>query len=44
MKDRIPARAYENLLRWANKTKVGDKTFRSGREAVAYIKKLMKKR
>lgn len=42
MKDRIPHQNYEKLLQGAGKTEPGDKTFRSSREAVAYIKKFAK--
>ena len=42
MKGRIPSRAYESLLRWADKTEPGDKTFQSSRKAISYIKKLSK--
>jgi len=41
--EKIPDRAYERLLQWARRRKPGDKVFRSGREAIAYLKKLVKK-
>ena len=34
VEEKIPDRAYEELLRWAAKTEPGDKVFQSGREAV----------
>lgn len=43
VEENIPDRAYEELLRWAGKTEPGDKVFRSGREAVDYLKRLAKK-
>ena len=43
VEEKIPDRAYEELLRWAGKTEPGDKTFRSGREAVDYLKRIAKK-
>ena len=43
VEETIPDRAYEELLRWAGKTEPGDKVFRSGREAVDYLKRLAKK-
>ena len=43
VEEKIPDRAYEELLRWAKKTERGDRVFRSGEEAVAYLKKLIKK-
>ena len=42
--EKIPDRAYEELLRWASKPEPGRKVFHSGNEAVAYIKKLVRKR
>ena len=44
VEEKIPDRAYEELLRWAKTTESGDKAFRSGAEAVDYLKKLGKKR
>ena len=43
VEDKIPDRAYEELLRWAGKAHRGDKTFRTGREAVDYLKRIAKK-
>jgi hypothetical protein len=43
VEEKIPDRAYEELLRWAKTTEPGDKTFRTGAEAVDYLKKLGKK-
>lgn len=43
VEDKISDRAYEELLRWAGKAEAGDRTFRSGREAVDYLKKISKK-
>jgi len=43
VEEKIPDKAYKELLRWAAKTKPGDKVFASGREAVAYLKKISKK-
>lgn len=44
VEEQIPDRAYEELLRWARKPEPGRKVFHSGKEAVAYIKKLARKR
>jgi hypothetical protein len=38
----IPERAYEELLRWAGRTERGDKVFRSGTDAVKYLKNRVK--
>lgn len=43
IEQKIPGRAYEELLRWAGKTEPGDKVFHDGREAVAYLKRIAKK-
>ena len=43
MKRRIPARAYDNLLLWAGKTKPGYRIFQSGREAFEHLKRLVEK-
>ena len=43
IEEKIPDRAYEELLRWAQKTEPGDKVFQSGREAVEHIRRLVKK-
>ena len=43
VEEKIPDRAYEELLRWAAKTEPGDKSFRSGREAAAHLKRIAKK-
>ena len=43
VEEKIPDRAYEALLRWAAATHPGDKTFKSGKEAVAYVRGLIKK-
>jgi hypothetical protein len=43
VEEKIPARAYEELLRWAARPHRGEKVFHSGKEAVAYIKSLVKK-
>ena len=43
VEEKIPDRAYEELLRWAGKTEPGDKTFRSGREAIDHLKRIAKK-
>ena len=43
VEEKIPERAYEELLRWAAKTESGDKVFRSGREAVDYLRRRAKK-
>ena len=42
--DKIPDRAYEELLRWVRKPEPGRKVFHTGKEAVEYIKKLARKR
>ena len=44
VEDKIPDRAYEELLRWVRKPEPGRKAFHTGREAVAYVKKLARKR
>lgn len=43
VEEKISERAYEELLRWAGKTEKGDKTFRSGREALEYLRRIAKK-
>jgi hypothetical protein len=43
IEEKISDRAYEGLLRWAAKAEPGDKVFRSGREAVEYLKRIAKK-
>ena len=43
VEDKIPDRAYEELLQWAGKTEPGDRTFRTGREAVGYLRRIAKK-
>ena len=43
VEDKIPDRAYEELLRWAVKPHRGDKTFQSGRDAAAYLRRIAKK-
>lgn len=44
VEEKIPDRAYEELLRWVRKPEPGRKVFRTGKEAVAHIKKLARKR
>ena len=44
VEDKIPDRAYEELLRWVRKPEAGRKVFHSGKEAVEYVKKLARKR
>ena len=44
IEEKIPDRAYEELLRWVAKPEPGRKAFRTGKEAVAYIKRLARKR
>ncbi len=44
IEEKIPDRAYEELLRWVSKPEPGRKVFHSGREAVAYVRKLAHKR
>ena len=44
VEDKIPDRAYEELLRWVRKPEPGRKVFRTGKEAVAYLKQLARKR
>ena len=43
VEDKIPDAAYEALLRWARKSGPGDRTFRTGREAVEYLRRIAKK-
>lgn len=43
VEEKIPDRVYENLLRWAAKAEPGDRVFRSGRQAVEYLKRIAKK-
>lgn len=43
VEEKIPDHAYEELLRWAGKVEPGDKVFRTGREAVDYLKRIAKK-
>ena len=43
VEDKIPDQAYEALLRWVRKTEPGDRTFRTGREAVDYLRRISKK-
>ena len=43
VEEKIPDRAYENLLRWAGKAERGDRTFRTGHEAVEHLKRIAKK-
>ena len=44
VEDKISDRAYEELLRWVSKPEPGRKVFHSGKEAVAYVRKLAQKR
>ena len=44
LEDKIPDRAYEELLRWVRKSEPGRKVFRTGKDAVEYAKKLARKR
>ena len=44
VEEQIPDRAYEELLRWVRKPEPGRKVFQTGKEAVAYIKRLARKR
>ena len=44
VEEKIPDRAYEELLRWVRKPEPGRKAFHTGREAVEYVKKLARKR
>lgn len=43
IEEKVPDRAYEELLRWAAKTELGDKVFSSGREAIEHLKRISKK-
>ena len=43
VEDKIPDHAYEELLRWVSKPEPGWKVFHSGKDAVAYVKKLARK-
>ena len=43
VEEKIPDRAYEELLKWAKKSKPGDRTFQSGQEAIAYLRRIAKK-
>ena len=43
VEDKISDRAYEELLRWVRKPEPGRKVFHSGKEAIAYVKKLARK-
>lgn len=40
VEEKIPDRAYEELLRWSREHQQGDRIFRSGQEAIQYVKKL----
>ena len=44
VEEKIPDRAYEELLRWVRKPEPGRKVFHTGREAVAHVKQLARKR
>ena len=44
VEDKISDSAYEELLRWVRKPEPGRKSFRTGPEAIDYIKKLARKR
>lgn len=44
IEDKIPDRAYEELLRWVQKTRSTRKSFRSGQEAIDYVKRLARTR
>ncbi len=43
VEEKIPDRAYEELLRWVSKPERGRKIFHTAKEAVAYAKQLAKK-
>ncbi len=43
VEEKISDHAYEELLRWVSKPEPGRKAFRSGKDAVAYVKKLARK-
>lgn len=43
VEEKVPDAAYEALLRWVAKPERGTKVFHSGKEAVAYIKQLVRK-
>ena len=43
VEDKMSDRAYEELLRWVSKPEPGRKVFHSGKEAIAYVKKLARK-
>jgi len=44
VEEKIPDRAYEELLRWVRRPEPGRKVFRTGKEAVEYVKRLAQKR
>ena len=43
VEEKIPEGAYEDLLRWVSTPEAGRKVFHTGKEAVAYVKKLVRK-
>ena len=43
VENKIPDRAYEELLRWVSKPEPGRRVFHAGKEAIAYVKKLARK-
>jgi len=44
VEEKIPDRAFEQLLRWVSRTRTTRKSFHSGQEAVEHLKRLMAKR
>lgn len=44
VEDKIPDRAYEELLRWVQKTRSTRKSFQNGQEAIDYAKQLARPR
>ena len=43
VEEKIPHSAYEDLLRWVSKPEPGRKVFHTGKEAVEYVNKLVRK-
>ena len=43
VEEKIPDSAYEDLLRWVSRPEPGRKVFRTGKEAVEYVRKLVRK-
>ena len=44
VEEKIPDHTYKELLRWAKKTEPGDRIFRTSREAIEHLKKIVKKK